>query len=72
MQIILTEEEYTALKEMAENSKVISKKYTQLVLKHSDLTTKFDGLQSKYYKLLAHGVSINNEKLKNSSTKQEY
>ena len=65
MQIILTEEEYTTLKEKANDYD-----FTKKAL--STLSTKFDELQSKYYKLLSHGVSINNEKLKNSSTKQEY
>lgn len=57
MQIILTEEEYTTLKTKADNYD-----FAQKTL--ATISTKFDELQSKYYKLLAHGVSANNEKLR--------
>lgn len=60
MQIILTEEEYTALKEKADAFNGVNKNYTRLVDKHSELN-------SKYYKLLAHGVSSNNERLKTTN-----
>lgn len=62
MQIILTEQEYTTLKTKADN-------YDSTQKTLATISTQFDELQSKYYKLLAYGVSTNNEKLKNSSTK---
>ena len=57
MQIILTEQEYTTLKAKADN-------YDSAQKTLATISTQFDELQSKYYKLLAHGVSTNNEKLK--------
>ena len=57
MQVLLTEEEYTSLKEKADDYD-----FTKESL--STICTKFDELQFKYYKLLSHGVSANNEKLK--------
>lgn len=57
MQIILTEQEYTTLKAKADN-------YDSAQKTLATISTQFDELQSKYYKLLAHGVSTNNEKLR--------
>lgn len=57
MQIILTEQEYTTLKAKADN-------YDSAQKTLAIISTQFDELQSKYYKLLAHGVSTNNEKLR--------
>ena len=57
MQIILTEQEYTTIKTKADN-------YDSAQKALATISTKFDELQSKYYKLLAYGVSTNNEKLK--------
>ena len=57
MQIILTEQEYTTIKTKADN-------YDSAQKALATISTKFDELQSKYYKLLTYGVSTNNEKLK--------
>ena len=57
MQIILTEEEYTSLKDKAFEYECMEKAL-------STLNTKFDELQSKYNKLLVFGVTANNERLK--------
>lgn len=57
MQIILTEQEYTTLKTKADN-------YDSAQKTLATISIQFDELQFKYYKLLAHGVSTNNEKLK--------
>lgn len=65
MQIILTEEEYTFLKDKAFEYDCMKKTI-------STLSTKFDELQSKYTKLLVFGVVASNERLRNKSTKQKY
>lgn len=57
MQIILTEEEYTSLKDKAFEYECMKKTI-------STLSTKFDELQSKYTKLLVFGVVASNERLK--------
>ena len=57
MQVLLTEEEYTKLKEKADACNEATRSYTRLIEKHSELS-------SKYYQLLAFGVSVNNERLK--------
>lgn len=57
MQVLLTEEEYTKLKEKADAYNESTRSYTRLIEKHSELS-------SKYYQLLSFGVSVNNEKLK--------
>ncbi len=53
MQIILTEEEYTSLKDKAFEYDCMKKTI-------STLSTKFDELQSKYTKLLVFGVVASN------------
>lgn len=60
MQVLLTEEEHTSLKNKSFEYDCIEKSLSTLI-------TKFDELQSKYYKLLAHGVSSNNERLKTTN-----
>lgn len=65
MQIILTEEEYTFLKDKAFEYDCMKKTI-------ATLSTKFDELQSKYTKLLVFGVVASNERLRNKSTKQKY
>ena len=57
MQIILTKEEYTSLKDKAFEYDCMKKTI-------STLSTKFDELQSKYTKLLVFGVVASNERLK--------
>ena len=57
MQIILTEEEYTFLKDKAFEYDCLKKTI-------STLSTKFDELQYKYTKLLVFGVVASNERLK--------
>ena len=60
MQVILTEEEYTSLKTKAFEYDCMEKSLSTLI-------TKLDELQSKYYKLLSHGVAVNNERLKTTN-----
>ena len=60
MQIILTEQEYTTLKTKADN-------YDSAQKILATISTQFDELQSKYYKLLSHGVAVNNERLKTTN-----
>ena len=60
MQVILTEQEYITLKTKADNCDSAQKTL-------ATISTQFDELQSKYYKLLTYGVSTNNEKLKTSN-----
>lgn len=57
MQVLLTEEEYTTLK---------NKAYNYDCMKHSfsTLQTKLEGMTNKYCQLLSFGVSVNNERLK--------
>ena len=60
MQVILTEEEYTILKEKADACNAATRRYTRLIAEHTELS-------SKYYKLLSHGVAVNNERLKTTN-----
>lgn len=57
MQVLLTEEEYTTLKNKAY-------KYECMKQSFSTLQTKLEEVTNKYYQLLVFGVVINNEKLK--------
>jgi hypothetical protein len=59
MQIILTEEEYTALKNKADNCD-----YAETAL--DTVLTKYAELSERYNNLLVFGISANNEKLKNT------
>lgn len=57
MQVLLTEEEYTQLKEKADAYNEATRRYTKLRTEHSEL-------KSKYFQLLSFGVVVNNERLK--------
>lgn len=57
MQVILTEEEYIALKSKADN-------YDQAQYALSTVCSKLEEVQTKYHNLLVFGVSVNNEKSK--------
>ena len=57
MQVLLTEKEYTKLKEKAYN-------YDYMKYSISTLQTKLEEVTTKYYQLLTFGVTLNNEKLK--------
>ena len=57
MQIILTEKEYSDLKESADKAENYEKLYYELMSQHL-------ALKDKHAKLLVFGVSSNNEKLK--------
>lgn len=57
MQVLLTEEEYNALKESAEKAENYEKLYNELMSQHL-------ALKDEHAKLLVFGVSSNNEKLK--------
>lgn len=57
MQVLLTEEEYTALKNKAYNYECMKQSF-------STLQTKLDEVTNKYYQLLSFGVVVNNERLK--------
>ena len=57
MQVILTEEEYTELKQLADNAENYQSLYNELLSQHL-------ALKADYSKLLVHGVVANNEKLK--------
>ena len=57
MQVILTEEEYTNLKQSADNAENYQSLYNELLSQHM-------ALKADYSKLLVHGVVANNEKLK--------
>ena len=57
MQVILTEEEYTDLKKLADNTENYQSLYNELMSQHL-------ALKNDYNKLLVHGVVANNEKLK--------
>ena len=59
MQIILTEEEYTALKLKAD-------KYLWSESSNASLKRILKELQEKYAKLLIHGVVASNEQLKST------
>lgn len=60
--MILTEEEYTALKQLADNAEKFQSLYNELMSQHL-------ALKDDYSKLLIHGVVANNEKLKTPQTK---
>ena len=57
MQVILTEEEHTDLKKLADKVKNYEKLYNELMSQHL-------ALKNKYTKLLVFGVSSNDEKFK--------
>ena len=57
MQLILSEQEYADLKELADKAKNYEKLYNELMSQHL-------ALKNDYNKLLVHGVVANNEKLK--------
>lgn len=57
MQVLLTEEEYTILKEN-------TNAYKDTLRSYADLLVKYTELNSKYYQLLTFSVTLNNEKLK--------
>ena len=57
MQIILTEEEYNTLKQLADNAKNFQSLYNELLSQHL-------ALKNKYTKLLIFCVSSDDEKLK--------
>lgn len=57
MQVLLTEEEYSDLKESADKAENYEKLYNQLMSQHL-------ALKDEHAKLLVFGVSSNNEKLK--------
>ena len=61
MQVILTEEEYTELKQLADNAENYQSLYNELLSQHL-------ALKADYNKLLVHGVVANNEKLKANPT----
>ena len=60
--MILSEEEYTDLKELADKAKNYEKLYNELMSQHL-------ALKADYSKLLVHGVVASNEKLKTAPTK---
>ena len=57
MQVLLTEEEYRDLKELADKAENYEKLYNELMSQHL-------ALKDEHAKLLVFGVSSNNEKLK--------
>ena len=57
MKVILTEEEYTNLKQLADNTEKFQSLYNELLSEHL-------ALKADYNKLLVYGVVTNNEKLK--------
>ena len=57
MQILLTEQEYADLKELADKAENCENLYNELMLRHL-------ALKNKYTKLLIFGVSSDDEKLK--------
>ena len=57
MQVLLTEEEYTNLKQFIDKAKNYEKLYNELMSQHL-------ALKDDYSKLLVFGVVANNEKLK--------
>ena len=57
MQIILTEEEYSNLKQLADSAENYQSLYNELLSPHL-------ALKDEHAKLLVFGVSSNNEKLK--------
>ena len=61
MQVILTEEEYTSLKQSADSAENFQSLYNELLSQHL-------ALKADYNKLLVHGVVANNEKLKTTQT----
>ena len=65
MQVILTEEEYTELKQLADNAENYQSLYNELLSQHL-------ALKADYNKLLVHGVVANNEKLKSVYVSRQY
>ena len=65
MQVILTEEEYTELKQLAYNAESYQSLYNELLSQHL-------ALKADYSKLLVHGVVTNNEKLKSVYVSKQY
>lgn len=57
MQVLLTEKEYSDLKELADKAENYEKLYNELMSQHL-------ALKDEHAKLLVFGVSSNNEKLK--------
>lgn len=57
MQVLLTEKEYSNLKELADKAENYEKLYNELMSQHL-------ALKDEHAKLLVFGVSSNNEKLK--------
>ena len=57
MQLILSEQEYTDLKQLADKAENYKSLYNELMSQHL-------ALKADYSKLLVHGVVANNEKLK--------
>ncbi len=57
MQVLLTEQEYNILKQLADNAEKFQSLYNELLSQHL-------ALKDKYSKLLVFGVVANNEKLK--------
>ena len=57
MQVLLTEQEYNIIKELADKAENYETLYNELMSKHL-------ALKADYNKLLVHGVVANNEKLK--------
>ena len=62
MQMILSEQEYADLKELADKADNYERLYNELMSQHL-------ALKDDYSKLLIHGVVANNEKLKTPQTK---
>ena len=60
MQIILTEEEYNILKDLVNKAENYETLYNELMSQHL-------ALKNDYNKLLVHGVSASNERLKATS-----
>ena len=63
MQVLLTEEEYSNLKKLADKAENYEKLYNELMSQHL-------ALKDEHAKLLVFGVSSNNEKLKAYSKSQ--
>lgn len=72
MQIILTEEEYAELRAKAKNHQYDVVEISLLNEELKKLTSNYKELEAKYNKLLVFGVSISNERLKNSYSKYHY
>ena len=64
MQYILTEEEYTKLKQAADNHQYCDTEILLLNMEIEKLKSDYKELNSRYTKLLVFGVSSSNERLK--------